>query len=36
MTWNGWLVPVWLELVLVAGIGAGLLGVAILQFRHTD
>ncbi|GAA0574935.1 MULTISPECIES: ABC transporter permease [Actinomadura] len=36
VTWNGWLVPVWLELVLVAGIGAGLLGVAILQFRHTD
>jgi ABC-2 type transport system permease protein len=36
VTWNGWLVPVWLELLLVAGIGAGLLGVAILQFRHTD
>ncbi|WP_243708761.1 ABC transporter permease [Actinomadura sp. GC306] len=36
VTWNGWLVPVWLELLLVAGTGAGLLGIAILQFRHTD
>ncbi|MFG2089565.1 ABC transporter permease [Spirillospora sp. NPDC048824] len=36
VTWNGWVVPVWLELVIVVGMGVGLMGVAILEFRHSD
>lgn len=36
VTWWGWQVPVALELALVAGIGVGLLAVAIAQFRRTD
>ncbi|WP_157245765.1 ABC transporter permease [Nonomuraea typhae] len=34
--WFGWQVPVVLELGVVAGLGAVLLGVGILQFRRTD
>jgi ABC-2 type transport system permease protein len=36
VTWNGWLVPVWLEIILIAAIGLALLGVAIAEFRHGD
>ncbi|MFS2294250.1 MAG: ABC transporter permease [Actinomadura sp.] len=36
VTWNGWLVPVWLELLIVAGMGVVLMAVAILQFRRTE
>ncbi|MFI6519473.1 ABC transporter permease [Spirillospora sp. NPDC050679] len=36
VTWNGWQVPVWLEVLLVAAMGAGLMGVAILEFRRGD
>ncbi|MGI5169754.1 ABC transporter permease [Spirillospora sp. CA-253888] len=36
VTWNGWRVPVWLEVLLVAVMGAGLMGVAILEFRRGD
>ncbi|MFI0408830.1 ABC transporter permease [Actinomadura sp. 3N508] len=36
VTWNGWAVPVWLEIVLVAAMGFALMGVAILEFRHAD
>ncbi|MBA9005648.1 MULTISPECIES: ABC transporter permease [Thermomonospora] len=36
ITWNGWPVPVWLELVMVAGIGLVLLAVAIARFRRGD
>jgi ABC-2 type transport system permease protein len=36
ITWNGWLVPVWLQVLLVAALGLGLLGVAAAQFRRTD
>jgi ABC-2 type transport system permease protein len=36
VTWNGWHVPVWLELAMVVVMGVGLLGVAILEFRHGD
>ncbi|REF00382.1 ABC transporter permease [Thermomonospora umbrina] len=36
ITWNGWQVPVWLELVMVVGMGLGLLGLAILQFRRGE
>ncbi|SEG81560.1 ABC-2 type transport system permease protein [Thermomonospora echinospora] len=36
VTWNGWPVPVWLQLVMVAVMGLGLLGVAVVQFRRGD
>ncbi|MGH3241980.1 MAG: ABC transporter permease [Spirillospora sp.] len=36
VTWNGWVVPVWLEIAIVAVMGVALMGVAILEFRHAD
>ncbi|HEU5160287.1 MAG TPA: ABC transporter permease [Streptosporangiaceae bacterium] len=33
VTWNGWQVPVQLEVLMVVAMGLGLLGVAILEFR---
>ncbi|TDD76594.1 ABC transporter [Actinomadura darangshiensis] len=36
VTWGGWVVPVWLEVVIVFGMGVGLMGVAILEFRRAD
>ena len=36
ITWNGWRVPVGLELGLVVIMGIGLLGIAILEFRRGD
>ncbi|WP_242892781.1 ABC transporter permease [Actinomadura litoris] len=36
VTWNGWVVPVWLEVVIVVLMGVGLMGVAILEFRRAD
>jgi ABC-2 type transport system permease protein len=36
VSWNGWIVPVWLELVLVFVLGLVLMGVAIVQFRRGD
>ncbi|TYK44940.1 ABC transporter permease [Actinomadura decatromicini] len=36
VTWNGWVVPVWLEIVIVLCMGFGLMGVAIVEFRHAD
>ncbi|MEV0665967.1 ABC transporter permease [Actinomadura luteofluorescens] len=36
VTWGGWVVPIWLEIVLVLGMGVGLMGVAILEFRRAD
>ncbi|GAA0262672.1 hypothetical protein GCM10009527_068370 [Actinomadura nitritigenes] len=36
VTWGGWVVPVWLEIVIVLAIGFGLMGVAIIEFRHAD
>ncbi|MEU5883850.1 ABC transporter permease [Spirillospora sp. NPDC047279] len=36
VTWNGWVVPVWLELVIVVVMGLGLMGVAIWEFRRGD
>ncbi|PKK14249.1 ABC transporter permease [Thermomonospora sp. CIF 1] len=36
VTWNGWPVPVWLQLLMVAAMGLGLLGLAIVQFRRGD
>ena len=36
ITWGGWLVPIWLQVLLVAGMGLAMLGVAAAQFRRTD
>ncbi|MEV4008527.1 ABC transporter permease [Actinomadura sp. NPDC049753] len=36
VTWGGWVVPIWLEILLVLGMGLGLMGVAILEFRRAD
>lgn len=36
VTWNGWAVPVWLEVVLVLCMALVLMGVAILEFRHAE
>ena len=36
ITWGGWLVPVWLQVLLVAVLGASMLAVAAVQFRRTD
>ncbi|MGI5201529.1 ABC transporter permease [Spirillospora sp. CA-108201] len=36
VTWGGWVVPIWLEILLVLGMGVGLMGVAILEFRRVD
>ena len=36
VSWNGWRVPTWLELMIVAAMGLLMLGVAILEFRKAD
>jgi len=36
LTWGGWRVPTLLELAIVAAIGFGMLGVAILEFRKAE
>src|ERR1700722_14564436 len=36
VTWVGWLVPQWLSLGIVAVMGVGMLGIAIMQFRRTE
>ena len=36
VTWNGWRVPVGLELALVVAMGVGLLGIAIVEFRRSE
>ena len=36
VTWDGWRVPIGLEILLVAAVGTGLLGIALLEFRRAD
>jgi ABC-2 type transport system permease protein len=36
VTWGSWVVPVWLDVLIVTGLGAVMLGVAAAQFRRTD
>jgi len=36
VTWNGWRVPVGLEIGIVVALGVGLLGVAIIEFRRGE
>jgi ABC-2 type transport system permease protein len=36
VTWNGWHVPVQLEVAMVVVMGLGLMGVAIAEFRRGD
>ena len=36
LTWLGWSVPGWLDVIVVAGVGMLLLGVACLMFSRTE
>ncbi|KAB2339465.1 ABC transporter permease [Actinomadura rudentiformis] len=36
VTWNGWVVPVWLELLIIVALGPILTAVAIWEFRRGD
>jgi ABC-2 type transport system permease protein len=36
ITWGGWVVPTWLQLLLVAAIGVALLGIAVRQFQKVE
>jgi daunorubicin resistance ABC transporter membrane protein len=36
VTWDGWRVPIGLEILIVAVLGTGLLGIALLEFRRAD
>ncbi len=36
ITWGGWVVPIWLQILLVAALGLGMLGIAAAQFRRPD
>jgi daunorubicin resistance ABC transporter membrane protein len=36
ITWGGWVVPIWLDVLIVATLGAAMLGIAAVQFRRTD
>ena len=36
LTWNGWVVPTWLQLSIVAALGVVLLGIAVFQFQKVE
>jgi daunorubicin resistance ABC transporter membrane protein len=36
VSWGGWVVPVWLDILVIAALGAAMLAVAAVQFRRTD
>jgi ABC-2 type transport system permease protein len=36
VTWGGWVVPIWLDILIVAVLGAAMLAIAALQFRRTE
>jgi ABC-2 type transport system permease protein len=36
ITWNGWVVPIWLSLAIVAVMGLSMLGIAIAEFSKTE
>jgi ABC-2 type transport system permease protein len=36
ITWGGWIVPTWLQLLLVASLGVGLLTLAVRQFQQVE
>ncbi|WP_084263225.1 ABC transporter permease [Actinomadura formosensis] len=36
VTWGGWTVPMWLEILIVLGMGFALMGVAIAEFSRAD
>jgi ABC-2 type transport system permease protein len=36
ITWDGWVVPTWLQLVLVASIGVALMALAVRQFQKVE
>jgi ABC-2 type transport system permease protein len=36
LTWGSWVVPIWLDVLVVAALGAIMLAIAAIQFRRTD
>lgn len=36
ITWDGWVVPLWLSLAIVAVMGLGMMAIAIAEFRKTE
>ncbi|MGZ6793856.1 MAG: ABC transporter permease, partial [Mycobacteriales bacterium] len=36
ITWGGWVVPIWLQLALVASIGLGLMALAVREFQKVE
>jgi daunorubicin resistance ABC transporter membrane protein len=36
ISWGGWVVPVWLDVLVVAALGAVMLGIALVQFRRIE
>ncbi len=36
ITWFGWVVPTWLQIAIVAGLGVTLLGIAVSQFQKVE
>jgi ABC-2 type transport system permease protein len=36
ITWGSWVVPIWLDVLVVAALGAAMLAIATVQFRRTD
>ncbi len=36
ITWNGWRLPTWMELAMVAALGLGALAIAVVQFSQQD
>ena len=36
ITWGAWVVPIWLDVLVVALLGSLMLAIAAIQFRRTD
>lgn len=36
LTWNGWVVPIWLQLLIVIVMSSAMLGITILRFKKVD
>jgi ABC-2 type transport system permease protein len=36
ITWGSWVVPIWLDVLVIAALGAVMFGIAAIQFRRTD
>jgi ABC-2 type transport system permease protein len=36
LTWGGWVVPIWLEVLIVLSLGTAMLALAVRSFRRTE